>query len=795
MAKVVSNDQVVSVGGRTLKLTNLDKLMYPATGTTKGEVINYYAQVAEFFINHAADRPATRKRWVHGVGTAQQPGSVFFQKNLDSSTPDWVVRFAIEHSTRENLYPVVNDLPTLTWLAQIAALEIHVPQWRFDSNGNRRNPDRLVLDLDPGDGVGLPECAEVAKLCRPILEGMGLTAVPVTSGSKGIHLYSALPGEQSPDQVSAVAHQLARMLEADHPDLVVSDMKKVLRKGKVLLDWSQNNGNKTTIAPYSLRGTLHPMVACPRTWDELDEPAIAQLDYLEVLDRLSEAGDPMAGIDPPVAALDRLEIYRSKRDASKTPEPVPVDEPSPTDGQMFVIQEHHARRLHYDLRLERNGVLVSWAIPKGPPMSTDINHLAVQTEDHPIQYATFEGAIPAGEYGAGSMSIWDSGRYELEKWRDGKEIIMTLHGQSSGGLQRPRRYALIHTGGRDAKSSQNWLIHLMKDQQPLAQSEPSRVRDGKLPDIKPMLATAGTIGLVKKGDWAYEIKWDGFRCIAAVCGGSVKLRSRSGMDMSATFPELQELAEYFRGHDVIVDGEIVALDSSGRPSFGLLQTRANLTQKEQVAAARKKQSVQLMIFDLLRIDDDSLLRRPYAERREALEGLSGAQSSTIHVPPALEADADGALAMSKSLKLEGIVAKARTSVYQPGQRAQTWIKIKNHRSIEVVIIGWRPGKGNRASLAGSLLMAVPDDAQLRYVGRVGSGFTEREIREMTMKLAADERETPAAVGVPDADRADAHWVDPKYVGEVIYSDTSSEGKLRHPVWKGWRIDKTPDDLR
>lgn len=794
MAKTVSTDQVVSVGGRILKLTNLDKVMYPATGTTKGEVINYYAQIAESFIKHAAGRPATRKRWVHGVGTAQQPGSVFFQKNLDNATPAWVARFGIEHSTRENLYPVINDLPTLIWLAQIASLEIHLPQWRFGPGGERRNPDRLVLDLDPGDGVGLLECAEVARLCRPILEGMGLSAVPVTSGSKGIHLYAALPGAQSAEEISAVAHQLARMLEVDHPDLVVSDMKKSLRKSKVLLDWSQNNGNKTTIAPYSMRGLLQPMVACPRTWEELEDPKLRQLDYLEVLERVREDGDSMASIDPPVATADRLELYRQMRDASKTPEPVPTGTPATSGGRTFVIQEHHARRLHYDLRLERDGVLASWAIPKGPPMTPEVNRLAVQTEDHPMQYATFEGSIPAGEYGAGSMSIWDSGTYELEKWRDGKEIILTLHGRADGGLQQSRRYALIQTGGRDKKSAKNWLIHLMKDQQSATQLPSPQGPADELPDIKPMLATAGTLGLVKTGDWAYEVKWDGFRCIATVSDGQVRLRSRSGMDMTATFPELQELADVFSGHDVIVDGEIVALDPSGRPSFGLLQTRANLTKADQVAAARKQQSVELMIFDLLHVDGDSLLRRPYAERREILEGLVGADGSKIHLPPALDTDAEGALAMSKSLKLEGIVAKGRSSVYQPAQRAHTWIKIKNQHSIEVIIIGWRPGKGNRASLVGSLLMAIPDGDQLRYIGRVGSGFTERDIRELTTKLGADEQSTCPAEGVPDADAADARWVHPNYVGEVIYSETSAEGKLRHPVWKGWRIDKSPEDL-
>jgi bifunctional non-homologous end joining protein LigD len=289
-----SAEQYVSVGGHRLRITHLDKVMYPETGTTKADVIDYYTRVADYLIPHAKDRPATRKRWVSGVGTAEKAGQVFFEKNLPDSAPSWVPRREIQHSDHVNTYPLVNDLATLVWIAQQNALEIHVPQWRFGRGGTRRNPDRMVLDLDPGEGAGLAECVEVAKLVREILGDMGLDPMPVTSGSKGIHLYAALDGTQSSDEVSAVAKELARSLEADHPDLVVSDMKKALRGGKVLLDWSQNNGSKTTIVPYSLRGRLRPTVAAPRTWRELSSPTLRHLEFHEVLERLSAKGDPLA---------------------------------------------------------------------------------------------------------------------------------------------------------------------------------------------------------------------------------------------------------------------------------------------------------------------------------------------------------------------------------------------------------------------------------------------------------------------------------------------------------------------
>jgi len=464
---MAGSDTRVTIEGRTLKLTSLDRVLYPETGTTKADVLAYYAEVAPVMLPHVRDRPATRKRWVDGVGTAEHPGAVFFQKNLDSSTPEWVARVEVQHSDHVNVYPLVNDAATLAWLAQISSLEIHVPQWRVGRTGAPKRPDRLVLDLDPGPGVGLPECAEVARLARSILQGAGLDPLPVTSGSKGIHLYSALDGSLTSEQASQLAHELARALEADHPDLVVSDMKKAKRTGRVLVDWSQNSGAKTTVAPYSLRGRSRPTVAAPRTWRELSSPSLRHLDHREVLRRVRERGDLLAPLE--VAYTDddeeddRLATYRSMRDARRTPEPVPESVPPPSDGRRFVIQEHHARRLHWDVRLERDGVLVSWAVPKGPPDDPAVNRLAVPTEDHPIEYLDFEGTIPAGEYGAGEMTIWDAGTYELEKWRDGEEVIATLHGRRGS-----HRYALIRTGDRApagvaGPGRAQWIMHLMDD--------------------------------------------------------------------------------------------------------------------------------------------------------------------------------------------------------------------------------------------------------------------------------------------------------------------------------------------
>lgn len=313
---MAANRQKVTIDGRTLTLSSLDRVLYASTGTTKADVIDYYREIAPVMLPHIADRPVTRKRWPRGID-ADGDGEVFFQKNLGEGAPEWVATADIQHKDHVNTYPLANDLPTLVWLAQLSSLELHVPQWRFDRSGTPMNPDRLVLDLDPGEGVGLRECVDVAKLIRDILTDMGLPCVPVTSGSKGIHLYAPLDGTVTSDEASAIAKELARSLESEHPNDIISRVKRSARAGKVFIDWSQNNASKTTIAPYSLRGRTRPTVAAPRTWRELASPHLRHLEYRDVLDRVTRRGDPLQEIT--AGPRDRLATYRAKRDAANTP--------------------------------------------------------------------------------------------------------------------------------------------------------------------------------------------------------------------------------------------------------------------------------------------------------------------------------------------------------------------------------------------------------------------------------------------------------------------------------------------
>ena len=814
----------VRVAGRELTLTNLDKIIYPETGTTKADVLAYYAAVAHVLIPAAANRPATRKRWVNGVGTADKPGEVFFQKDLEDSAPGWLPRAAITHKDRTIHYPLVNDAATLTWFGQINSLEIHVPQWRVDSHGNQLNPDRLVLDLDPGEGAGLPECREVALLARAILEDVGLDPVPVTSGSKGIHLYAALDGTQTSEQISAFARELARALEADHPDLAVSDMKKTLRKGKVLVDWSQNNAAKTTVVPYSLRGRPTPMVAAPRTWREIQSPKLKHLDYQEVLRRVSDGKDPFAAVVNAAAGAagqedthdgdPRLGRYRSMRDPRETPEPFAG---IPSGGNSFVIQEHHASRLHWDLRLEHEGVLASWALPKGIPEAGDKNHLAVQTEDHPMDYLTFHGTIPKGQYGAGEMTIWDTGTYQLHKWINGKEVIVTLDGSEGGGLGGRKKVALIHTGrGQGTDDGGQWLIHLMDQEKqggrrrhaaPAAQ-EPSRDTSGKEPagapapaisasadplDYAPMMATAGTAADLQGSAWQYELKWDGVRALLVADTEKIRIFSRNGNDVTRTYPEFTDRA-CWPEQPFVADGEIIAVGPGGRPDFGLLQGRMKLTRAADVAKARTAIPVQLMLFDLLFHNGEDLRRLPLSTRRQRLEDFFAPSGCPVDLSMVLEESVDLLLDSARELGLEGVMAKRTDSRYVSGQRTRTWIKLKTEQTQEVVVGGWRPGKGGRQDTVGSLLVGIPDGGKLQYVGRVGSGFSSRELTELRQTVERLGRKTSPFHDVPRPDSADAHWVSPELVGEVTYSEWTGPGRLRHPRWRGWRVDKDPSDV-
>jgi bifunctional non-homologous end joining protein LigD len=477
-----------------------------------------------------------------------------------------------------------------------------------------------------------------------------------------------------------------------------------------------------------------------------------------------------------------LDTYRKKRDAAKTPEPVPewdvpdvaadhTGDEQDGRGDTFVVQEHHATALHWDVRLERDGVLVSWAVPKGLPLDPKRNNLAKQTEDHPMAYATFAGDIPKGEYGGGRVDVWDSGTYELEKWQ-ADEVKVVLHGSKVDG-----RYVFFRTKGDD------WMVHRM-DPPPPGWSPVPR-------DLKPMLAVAGT--LPRDDDkWAYEVKWDGVRALVAVEGGRITLTSRNGNDVTSHYPELRGLGLQLGSRPALLDGEIVAFNAEGRTDFGLLQNRMHVARPG--AALRRSTPVQLLLFDVLHLDGQSLLDRSYDERRDLLESL-GLHSDGWSVPPAFKGGGRDVLDATRAQGLEGIVAKRRDSTYLPGRRNDCWTKVKHIRRTSAVVAGWKPGEGGRAGRIGSLLLGVQGPDGLEYAGHVGTGFTGATLTMLGELLEPLRRkDSPFVTPVPRMYAKDAVWVEPQLVAEVDYTEWTKDGRLRHPSYKGLRDDYDPKDV-
>jgi len=499
-----------------------------------------------------------------------------------------------------------------------------------------------------------------------------------------------------------------------------------------------------------------------------------------------------------------LETYRNKRDPAKTPEPMPsappkkpgakspsTKRPTPTRAgargkapkiaARFVIQEHHARALHWDFRLERDGVLVSWALPKGLPLDPAHNHLAIHTEDHPLDYAGFEGDIPKGEYGGGTVRVWDHGTYEEQKWSE-REVMVVLHGGRSEG-----RYVLFATSkGPRGQARESWMIHRMDP--PPADFEPPPER------IAPMLARSGALPRDDSG-WAYEPKWDGLRAVAYVDGGRIRFLSRNDKDVTVSFPELRPLGEALASHPGIFDGEIVALDGTGRPSFSLLQQRMHVSDATRARRLAHATPVHYMVFDVMHVDGHATISLTYDQRRQALESLELRGPNWLTPDSFVDARGSDVFAALVEQGMEGLVAKRRDSSYRPGERPGTWLKVKHFATQEVVIGGWTPGKGARGGTIGALLMGIPGPQGLVYAGKVGTGFSDDALDDLGRRLADLDRVASPFVGlVPKAQAQGAHWVEPVLVGEVRFGEWTRDGRLRHPSWRGLRPDKDPGDV-
>jgi bifunctional non-homologous end joining protein LigD len=458
-----------------------------------------------------------------------------------------------------------------------------------------------------------------------------------------------------------------------------------------------------------------------------------------------------------------LDEYRRKRRPGKTPEPFGSGD-DPGDRPRFVIQRHDARRLHYDFRLERDGALASWAVPKGVPLRKGERHLAVHVEDHPLEYADFAGVIPAGQYGAGTVEIWDRGTYDLlEEKRDGG-LTVRLYGERLEGV-----WTLVPASlDGDPK---NWLL-LRKDADDGAAGR----------RYQPMLATSSD-RLPSGEGWVFEPKWDGFRAIVTISGGEVTLMSRNGNDLTERFRDAARAAAHaITTPDAVLDGEICVLDHEGRSRFSLLQESGG--------------TVVLVLFDVLEVDSVAVVDEPLAERRKQLEGIVG-PSNEVFVSPQFD-DGAALLAAARDQELEGVVAKKTDSPYKPGRRSTDWHKLKLRQTQEVVIAGYTRGQGRRTGGFGALVVGIHDAGVLRWAGNVGTGFSDSEIERLLGLLAPLRRSDSPFADVPRMPRvrrSDITWVEPKLVAEVEFAEWTHEGRLRSPTYMRLQEDKAALEVR
>jgi bifunctional non-homologous end joining protein LigD len=838
---------IVNVEGREIELSNLDKVMYPKAGFTKAQVIDYYARVGRYILPHLKDRPVTLKRYPDGV-----KGEHFYEKDAPSFTPKWVKTSPVPRVGGGSMinYILINDLPTLVWSANTANLEIHP---FLHTVRDLNVPTAVVFDLDPGKGVDIVKSCEVAFLVKELLDKIDLTCLVKVSGSKGIHLHVPLNTSVTYDVTQPFARTIAQSLENDHPNLVVSDMAKARRQGKVFIDWSQNATHKTTVAVYSLRAKQErPTVAMPVTWHEL-ESALAHGDAssllfepesaLQRLKKLSDLFAPLLKLEQtlpePFLQLQRtaspkrsrgetraLDLYRDKRDFTKTPEPPPsIPKPSRQGSRrLYVIQKHAASHLHYDFRLEMSGTLKSWAVPKGPPLQSDEKRLAVATEDHPMEYARFEGIIPEGEYGGGTVMVWDIGTYEIidgNYWKGRLHIFLTgakLKGEwlltrkqdadgkrntwewinAGGGMKRlaskkQQSSALTARSMEEIAAAKDAVWHSNRNEAGTA-ATPARQATfdvGALPAarkgfVPPMMAEPVETLPDDPSAWTYEVKFDGYRCLAWKEKKRVTLFSRRGNHLNADFPAIAKTLENLPD-GTMIDGEIVALDEDGRPSFHALQNRR-----------LGKRPLHYYVFDLLAYQGHSLLGVELRQRRELLRSILAASAAVIFSEN-FQTTAGQLLKSARELGLEGIVAKRADSLYEPGKRSPAWVKYKIQQGQEFVIGGYKVGNPLE-----SLLIGYYDKGKLLFLDKVRNGLTPWLRKELSQKLAPLETEICPFANLPERktrvgavtkeEMKNCRWVKPEIVAQIEFAEWTTDKHLRHPRFVSLRDDKEPQGV-
>ena len=845
----------VEVDGRELALSNLKKVFFPENGFTKGEVIAFYSEIAATVLPHLRDRPLTLKRYPDGV-----EGEHFYEKNAPSHTPSWVKRFAVPRSEGGGHihYILCNDKPTLVWVTNLGDIEKHVLLARAPDLGR---PTSVVFDLDPGEPADVLDCGRVALHLNEVFVSLGLECFVKVSGSKGLHLTVPLNTTTSYEVTQSFAKTIAELGERRLPDRVVSDMSKERRRGKVLIDWSQNSDFKTTVAVYAMRAKHGgPFISMPITWDELARAVKKGSDKelfftpaaaIKRIKRLGDLFEPVlslkqeipkafteaiaAGPKPRLLSWQRkrgrtedksIREYAAKRDLARTPEPAgsPAAKSATNRSQRFVVQKHQARRLHYDFRLEMEGVLRSWAVPKGPPTKLREARLAMHVEDHPLEYGDFEGIIPPGNYGAGTVMVWDQGEYDEETGNPVKafssgKLHLFLRGKKLNGEwilvkdkreEESGRWLLIKAGEDlpliSAKSEDSsvlsgrsmgritedkdaqWASNRMQTADSATAGGPTRTRTEPA-FVEPMQAKPVT-ELPPGEEWTFEIKFDGYRCVAVKQGSAVTLFSRNKKIFDKRFPKVRDAVINLPG-EFVLDGELVAFDAQGRPSFQLLQD-----------AKSENESIFYFIFDLLNRAGEPLLDVSLGRRRVLLASLLTSAKDPLRLSAQLQAPSGQIVQAIRQLGLEGVIGKRVASIYEPGERSGAWVKYRTNQAQEFVIGGYIPGTRS----FDALIVGVHEGKRLMFVAKVKNGFlpgTQRRILSALRQLETDrcpfanlpeDRTSRWGQPITAEKMKECRWVKPKLVCQVEFVEWTDSGHLRHSTFLGMRDDKPVDEV-
>jgi DNA ligase D-like protein (predicted polymerase)/DNA ligase D-like protein (predicted ligase)/DNA ligase D-like protein (predicted 3'-phosphoesterase) len=773
---MAKKSQWVQVGKRKLEVSNLDKVLFPDDMVLKAEIIEYYLKIAPTLLNHVKGRALTLIRFPDGV-----TGESFYQKNRPDWAPDWLEFITLGKEKKD--YIIATEPASLVWLANLAALELHQLHGRkpsFDS------PDYMVFDLDPPEGYDFKKLVPIAFELKEHIETFGYTPFVKTTGGKGMHICCPLEPRWDFSTVFDAAQLIAKPFIEKFPQETTLHIKKDARKGRVLIDIYRIRSGQSIVSPYSLRGRKGAPVSMPLTWDELrnvTDPLM--FNIRNACEKVVSDGDAWEGINAFAVELhthrtakssskklpiskkhkspEQLETYTKKRDFEKTPEPAARIISGSNNN--FVIHRHHASHLHYDLRLEQDGVLKSWAVPRGFPQRPGVKRLAVQTEDHPMEYLTFDGKIPKGQYGAGEMWIYAIGKYEITKEKkDG--FYFKLNSKEITGEYR---------------------IHRMKNKEFLMERVDQPQVDWLKDAIEPMLSD--TTDVVPSGDeYLYEVKWDGIRALIVLEDGQVRIRTRNQNDVTAQFPELQVAEKAFRGTCGLFDAEIICVDKNGRPEFKKVINRLMTTGETNIQKSSKSNPCYCYIFDCLYLDGRPLINDPLYKRKEWLK--DAIKFDTPYRVSEFVEDGISLFEAAKEHELEGIMAKRRDGKYLAGKRSDLWQKIKVRQSCECFILGYTAGKGDRIKTFGALHIAEKVGDEFHYRGKVGTGFDDALIKEILKEMnSVAQIKKPTVIGKV-LDEKISKWLKPELIAEISYSQLTRDKMFREPVFVRLRPDLT-----